>query len=48
MTEHQEFEVLRQPNGKLCCSGWFDYTLVAMSTGRAVEIPPEIVEKYSV
>ena len=43
-----EFEILRQPNGKLCCAGWFDYTLVTMSTGRAVEILPEIVGKYSV
>jgi YbgC/YbaW family acyl-CoA thioester hydrolase len=42
------FEILREPQGKLCCAGWCDYTLVALSTGRAVPIPPEIMEKYSV
>lgn len=42
------FEILREPQGKLSCSGWCDYTLVTLSTGRATEIPPEIVEKYSV
>ena len=35
------FEILREPNGKLSCTGWFDYTLVTMTTGRAVEVPPD-------
>jgi len=42
------FEILREPQGKLSCLGWCDYTLVALSTGRAVPIPPEVMEKYSV
>jgi acyl-CoA thioester hydrolase/thioesterase-3 len=42
------FEILRNENGKLCCSGWFDYTMVELATGRAAEIPAWIVEKYSI
>jgi acyl-CoA thioester hydrolase/thioesterase-3 len=42
------FEILREPQGKLSCQGWCDYTMVSTATGRAVEIPPDIVEKYSV
>jgi acyl-CoA thioesterase FadM len=42
------FEILREPNGKLSCAGWFDYTLVTMTTGRATVIPPDVVEKYTV
>jgi YbgC/YbaW family acyl-CoA thioester hydrolase len=42
------FEILREPQGKVACHGWCDYTLVSMSTGRAAILPQEIVEKYSV
>ena len=42
------FEILRQRNGKLCCDGWFDYTMVNLQTGRAEVIPDWIVAKYSV
>ncbi len=42
------FEILRCSDGKLSCQGWCEYTLITLSTGRAVEIPPWIVEKYSV
>ena len=42
------FKILRCSDGKLSCQGWCEYTLITLSTGRAVEIPPWIVEKYSV
>lgn len=42
------FEILRCSDGKNSCQGWCDYTLITLSTGRAAEIPPWIVEKYSV
>jgi acyl-CoA thioester hydrolase/thioesterase-3 len=42
------FEILREPAGKLSCEGWVDYTLVTAATGRATDIPPDVVEKYSV
>ena len=42
------FEIHRQQNGKLCCDGWFHYTLVSLATGRAAAIPDGIVQKYSI
>jgi acyl-CoA thioester hydrolase/thioesterase-3 len=42
------FEILRQGNGKLCCDGWFEYTMVNTRTGRAEPIPDWIADKYAV
>jgi acyl-CoA thioester hydrolase/thioesterase-3 len=42
------FEILRQVNRKLCCDGWFDYTMISLRNGRAAAIPEWIVEKYSI
>jgi acyl-CoA thioester hydrolase/thioesterase-3 len=41
-----QFQILRKSNGKLCCDGHFDYTMISLKTGRAEVIPPWIVEKY--
>lgn len=42
------FEILRRPQGKLCCDGWCHYTLVNLDTGRATEIPDWVIQKYSI
>lgn len=42
------FEILRRQTGKLCCDGWFDYTMVNLKTGRAETIPDWIIEKYAI
>lgn len=42
------FEIFRRDNGKTCCDGKFHYTMIALKTGRAAEIPQDIVEKYSI
>jgi len=42
------FEIIRKATGKLCCDGWFDYTMVKLETGRAETIPDWILAKYSV
>ena len=42
------FEILRQPDGKTSCDGWCDYTLVSLDTGRAVPLPEDVVDAYSV
>ena len=42
------FEIEKKPTAKMCCSGWFDYTMVNLKTGRAETIPAWIVEKYSI
>ena len=43
-----QFEILKKGNGKLCCDGYFDYTMVNLQTGRAETIPDFIVQKYSI
>ena len=42
------FEITRSGTGKLCCEGYFDYTMVNLRTGRAEQIPAGIREKYGV
>jgi acyl-CoA thioester hydrolase/thioesterase-3 len=43
-----KFEILRHANRKLCCDGYFDYTMVSLKTGRAEIIPEWIMQKYAV
>ena len=43
-----QFEVIRRATGKLCCDGWFDYTMINLKTGRAETLPDWILAKYSV
>lgn len=43
-----KFEILRRETRKLCCDGYFDYTMVNTQTGRAEVIPEWIVERYAV
>ena len=42
------FEIIKKETGKLASQGYFEYSLVNLSTGRAVAIPPDVVEHYSV
>ena len=42
------FQIVRKNNGKLCCDGYFDYTMINLKSGRAAVIPEAIVRKYSV
>jgi acyl-CoA thioester hydrolase/thioesterase-3 len=42
------FEIIRGDSGKLCCDGWFDYTLIRLETGRAEIVPEAIIAKYAV
>jgi len=43
-----QFTIVKRESGKLCCDGYFDYTMVNLATGRAAVIPEMIREKYSV
>ena len=43
-----QFQILRRKTGKLCADGWFDYTMIALGTGRAEAIPAWIAERYAV
>jgi acyl-CoA thioester hydrolase/thioesterase-3 len=42
------FEIARKRNGKLCCHGWFAYTMVNLKTGRAESVPDWVTAKYCV
>lgn len=42
------FEILRKANGKVCCHGFFEYTLIRLENGRAENIPDWILAKYAV
>ena len=43
-----QFQIERQPGGKLNCDGSFDYVLVSINTARAVRLPAEIRAKYAI
>ncbi len=43
-----QFQILKKSNGKLCADGYFDYTMVALATGRAEAIPEWIAGKYAI
>jgi len=43
-----KFEILRCANSKLCCDGFFDYTMIRLETGRAETIPDWIAHKYAI
>lgn len=40
------FSILNKATQKLCCDGWFDYTMIDIKSGRAARIPQDIVEHY--
>lgn len=42
------FEIKKQLTSKICCSGWFKYTMVDVNTGKAANVPANIIEKYSI
>ncbi len=43
-----KFEIVRKSNSKLCCDGYFDYTMISLKSGRAETIPDWIVQKYAI
>ncbi|MDZ4666243.1 MAG: acyl-CoA thioesterase [bacterium] len=42
------FEIIKINNNKVACSGYFNYTMVDLQTGRAAQIPDWIIERYSI
>ncbi len=42
------FEIHRKGNPKVCCDGWFLYSMINTATGRAAHVPHDILEKYSI
>lgn len=42
------FRILRADNRKESCTGYFNYTMILTSNGRAAQIPDWIIERYSI
>lgn len=42
------FEMYRKEKLKLAADGEFEYAMVSLATGRSQQIPPLVIEKYSV
>ena len=43
-----QFRILKKDTKKECCVGYFDYTMISISNGRAAIIPEWITERYSI
>jgi len=43
-----DFEILKKPTRKSACSGYFSYALIDLATRRAIPVPPDVLEKYSI
>jgi YbgC/YbaW family acyl-CoA thioester hydrolase len=43
-----DFELRKKSTRKLSCDGYFTYALIDMATRRAIPIPPDVLEKYSI
>jgi len=41
-----KFSITNKQTNKLCCDGWFDYTMIDMNTGRGAKIPQDIIDHY--
>jgi acyl-CoA thioesterase FadM len=42
------FEILKLPLRKASCAGYFDYALIDLKTRRAIAVPPDVLEKYTI
>lgn len=42
------FKILNKETKKISAEGYVDYTMVSLNTGKAIRIPPEIIEKYAI
>ena len=43
-----DFEILKLPTRKVACNGHFAYALIDLSARRAIPVPPDVLEKYSI
>jgi len=43
-----KFSIKNKATSKICCDGWFDYTMIDMATGRGAKVPQDIIEHYTI
>ena len=43
-----KFEIVNLKTRKISCDGWFDYVMIDTTTGKAVKVSEEMIERYSI
>ncbi|MFT5122414.1 MAG: YbgC/YbaW family acyl-CoA thioester hydrolase [Kiritimatiellia bacterium] len=43
-----DFEIRKRDSGKVSASGYFDYVLIDLKTGKATDLPEWLLEKYTI
>ncbi len=43
-----KFSMHKKQTGKIAASGYFEYALINIASGRAVAIPDQVIKKYSI
>jgi YbgC/YbaW family acyl-CoA thioester hydrolase len=43
-----DFEICKLPIRKVSCTGFFSYALIDLAQKRAIAVPPDVLEKYSI
>src|SRR4051794_26508395 len=43
-----DFEISKLPNRKVSCAGYFTYALIDLKTRRAISVPADVLEKYTI
>lgn len=43
-----QFEIINKKTKKICCDGWFDYTLIDIATGRGMKVSAEMIKRYTI
>jgi acyl-CoA thioester hydrolase/thioesterase-3 len=43
-----DFEIMKLPTRKVACNGYFEYALIDLTARRAIAVPADVLEKYSI
>jgi acyl-CoA thioester hydrolase/thioesterase-3 len=42
-----KFNINNNATAKLCCTGWFDFVMIDLKTGKGLKVPEDVIEHYS-
>ncbi|QQL51189.1 acyl-CoA thioesterase [Mucilaginibacter ginkgonis] len=40
------FSISNKATKKICCDGWFDFSMIEVATGKAVKLPAHVIKHY--
>ena len=40
------FSISNKATKKVCCDGWFDFSMIEIATGKAVKLPQNVIAHY--